>query len=198
MKYLMSTLLCLGVSLSGIFAQAASEPRARVDIGAGPAFIRAESDGSSGTEMGFGVTLGVLFKNGFLLRFNVAKASSTTTELGDLGFGNDILTEDDTIVAGDLTAGYLWNRKGMVRPYLRGGFAFVYLDAQLDSFVLGSIVDGSEVDQVLTYGGGVEVGEKGHMVAFDLQKMTQASFDISGLEIDESVTVLSLQYRFRF
>jgi opacity protein-like surface antigen len=198
MKHPFITLACLGMSVCGALAQGAAEPRARVDVGGGVSFIGAEIDVTSDTEQGFGVTLGVLFKNGFLLRFNVAQASSTTSDTFNIGFGYDVFTEDDTLIAGDATAGYLWLRNGMVRPYLRGGLAFIQFESQIDSMFSGSFGPSSDVDQVLTYGGGVEVGKKHHMVALDVQKMTQASLDLDGLEVDVSVSVISLQYRYRF
>ena len=190
--------LVLATSVSGALAQGSTEPRARVDVGGGAAFIRVESDSTSGSDQGYGVTLGVLFKNGFLLRFNVATVTSKSADIGDVGFGNDVLSETDKLVLGDFTAGYLWNRAGMVRPYLRAGLAFVYWKAELDSLFSGSFGPNSDVDQVLTYGGGVEVGEKNHIFALDLQKMNKASFDLSGLDVDLNVSAVSLQYRYRF
>jgi opacity protein-like surface antigen len=199
MKHLFSTLVCLGMSLSGIFAQGASEPRARVDVGGGASLLGIDGASGNETQQGLGVTLGVLFKNGFLLRFNVSKADLKHTDQFDFGLGSglEVVQFREKVVIGDASAGYLWNRSGMIRPYLRGGFAFVYYDLSIRAELSGS-GSNSDVDEVLTYGGGVEVGEKNHMIAFDLQKITEARFNLSGLEAKFDATRLGLEYRFRF
>jgi opacity protein-like surface antigen len=183
--------------LSGIFAQGAPEPRARVDFGGGASLLGLQGASANETQQGLGVTLGVLFKNGCLLRFNASKADLKHTDQVDLGLGPEILESREKVVIGDASAGYLWNRNGMVRPYLRGGFALVYYDLSLDAELSGS-GSNSDVDQVLTYAGGVEVGEKNHMIAFELQKITEARFNLSGVEAKFDATRVGLEYRFRF
>jgi opacity protein-like surface antigen len=198
MKNLLITLVCLGVSLSGILAQGAPEPRARVDVGGGAVFIQGETSSSTPFNMGPGVTLGVLFKNGVLLRFDLGRIKSKDAQVGDFGFGLDTVQSRETLTHLDATAGYLWNRAGMVRPYLRGGLAWSFLDEKVDSALFGELVSGQDYDQVFTYGGGVEIGEKSHILSFDFQKTTNANLEISGLTPEFDLTIVRVDYRYRF
>ena len=195
------TLVAIGAAcifVCAAYGQEKTEPRARVDVGGGVVFIQGDSGGGTPFNMGAGVTLGVLFKNGVLLRFNLGQIKTKNTTVGDFGIGLDTIQSRETLTELDATAGYLWNRAGMVRPYLRGGVSWNFLDEQVDSALVGDVISGSDYDQVFTYGGGVEIGEKAHILSFDFQKTTNVNMEIGVLAPDFNSTVLRIDYRYRF
>ena len=191
----------LGVGMT--LAHEPQEPRARVDIGGGVTFVKTDYDPLTQFNQGLGITLGVLFKNHAFLRFDLSRMDTSEFITTDIGFGLELTIEEDTYIRADATVGYLWNHGGTVRPFVRGGVAFIGLDSDLSAASIGTLTVVSDSDSVFTYGGGVEIGDGPHIFAFDYQmsKDVEVSFSPFGIFVADrkfDFNELRLDYRYRF
>jgi len=113
-----------------------------------------------------------------------------------------IFTQANDFTRGDATAGYLWNRAGFVRPYLRGGLAIVGVELEIDSSTSGGLTLIADRDTTFTLGGGVELGNGPHIFAFDYQVSqgieVERSFGVSAGQQEYDFDEMRLDYRYRF
>lgn len=199
MRHIVATILTTLALVTGLRAQQNQQAPVRVDVGGGVILLQSEFGSSTPFNQGLGVTFGVLVKGGLLVRSGVGqvemKGCATTP---DFGFGNDVLCEKDEFVLMDSTAGYLWNRSGRIRPYLRGGAGWIFLDETVHSAFFGGSASRSDNAPVFAYGGGVEIGDNGHTFAFDYLRTTQAKMNLFNAGIEFELSQIRLDYRFRF
>jgi len=187
-----------GFAVFPAFAQGGS----RGDIGGGVIFQDLESD-SGGTGFdpkGFFATFGWLAENGLLIRVDGGITEDETLAVGDIGFGSEAILDEVKITRLTVNLGYLFNRAGLVRPFLHGGLALLNVEDDFTGAASGAkvtVID--DQDSGLTLGAGLEIGQNNHLFLVDLSldqdREVTSEF---GPEVDFDLTDLHIGYAYRF
>lgn len=194
------SLIVLAIVAVGACPAFAADP-VKLDVGGGVAFQDAESkSGGTGFDpRGIFGTVGWLAQNGFVARLSMSKTSDESPATADFGFGFEPSVDETDVTRLDVTAGFMFNRHGLVRPILRGGFARVLIQDKMTGFFSGAsdeIID--DDDTVISLGAGIEIGQDHHTLLLDLGVDTDLEFNTAfgPAKIDLSTVHVGYIYRF--
>lgn len=154
-----------------VASPAFAEEPVSVDFGGGVVLqdFESRSGGTGFDPKGLFGTVGWMHQNGFVARLSLSRTSDEGTAVWDFGFGLEVSLDETDLTRLDATAGFMFNRHGLVRPILRGGFARVNVEDTVTGSVTGlseKVID--DDDTVITLGAGIEVGQDKHVLFFDL------------------------------
>jgi hypothetical protein len=185
-----------------VASPAFAESPLKIDVGGGFVFqdFESRSDGTGADPRGIFGTLGWSMQNGFVARLNLSKTSDEGGFFNDIGFGFENVLEEMDLVRLDATAGFMFNRRGLVRPILRGGFARVQFEDKFTGLVSGAsgkVID--DDDMVITLGASIEVGQDNHILLIDVGSDSGLEMvDAFGTTIKFNLTSVHFGYVHRF
>ena len=159
--------------------------RDRIDVEDGDSF---DANGLFGMYRGY-------FDNGILCRFSISETHRRTTGTTDFGFGPLSGTVSDHFLRMEVSAGYLFRRKDVIRPFVHAGFARMSVED-----VLAKVQLVRDDAMAPTYGAGVEVGKWHHAVYldvnFDRRYKVDANFNLGAIRY--TAREIQLGYLFSF
>ena len=178
-----------------------AEGEFRFDIGGGVVQQDIETTGIGFDPVGFFATAGWTRDNGFLVRLNISRTEDEGLAVIDFGFGLEPTLDEGDINRLAVVVGFLFNRGGLVRPFIHGGIARIDVEESLFGTLSGSSVRAiDDDDSVLTIGGGIEIGQDNHIFLFDVSvdEGYDLDFVVAGFTADFDVTEIRIGYVYRF
>lgn len=173
-----------------------AEDPLKIDVGGGVVLqdFESRSGGTGFDPRGYFGTLGWMLNNGVVFRLSTSKTSDEGFAIADFGFGAEAAQERTDLTRVEGSAGFMFNRRGLVHPMLHGGFARVMVKDKLTGFLSGLSGEVADDDDTLiTLGAGVEVGQDHHILLLDIgidsglevatTFGTTVKFDLSSLHV---------------
>ena len=184
MKQVGVILFVLAVAASPAFAQKAvkAEKAFKMDLGGGIVIQDLASDsGGVGPDLrGIFGTFGLVHRRGLVIRLNASTSSDEVFAFADLGLGDEPAVESSDLTRLEVSFGYKFNQRGMVRLLVHGGYSFISLQDNLKGQSSG--LSREQIDDsaaVISVGAGVEVGDGHHILIFDLGADPRLEFKTS-------------------
>jgi len=187
--------------LTGGLSMAAEEIKADVGFGYVDEDFHSNSGGTGFNPRGFFVTAGWLAPSGMMIRLDSTFSQAQTGGIANFGPGLEPVQDESDFRRVAISVGFMFNRRGLVRPIVHGGVARLRLTDKFTGAFSGiseTIIDSN--DTVLNLGAGVEIGQDHHNllldVTFDPSYRVPSPFFGGDVEFDLTEAHVAYIYRF--
>jgi len=179
-----------------------AQEQIKADIGFGYVAqdLNSTSGGTGVYPHGYALTVGWLLPNGAIIRLDGSVTQSHSLGLANFGPGFENTVDEARLRRLAVSLGFLFNRRGLVRPVLHAGVARLVLWDRNKGLLSGnSFVGTSSNDTVLDLGAGVEVGQDHHNllldVTFDPNYKVSNAF---GVDVEFDLTETHIAYVYKY